>query len=117
MNVSDEEFLDRASLYISDGEIAAAHAMQEDPTLSVDQACAGLHNTRRNVVMALQGLLKEAVPKAGTVRPGLRYVDPWETPAILDENDIHQMAAFAIYRTVEPRLGAPQLIRRGSRVQ
>lgn len=116
MNVGDEEFLERASVYITDGEIRAAHAMQEDSTLSVDKACAGRFDTRRNVVMALQGLLKEAVVRNGRISPGTDYVDPFEVAAVLDENDVRQMAAWAIYRTVEQRRAPPLIVRRGARV-
>ena len=115
MNVGDKEFLERASVYITDGEISAALAMQEDPTLTVDRACVGRFDTRRNVVMALQGLLKRAVVRNGRVSPGTDYVDPFEVPAVLDENDIRQMAAWAIYRTVEPRCAPPLIVRRGAR--
>lgn len=113
--MNDEEFLANASCYVSDGEIDAAHAMLTDPELTLGTVCADTGSSQ-TVVMGLQGKLKEVVIRNGKVAPGLRYVDPWVEPAVIDSKNKRQLAAFAIYRTVERPSGTPQLVERGSSV-
>ena len=112
--MNDETFLKTAEIYISDDEFIAAAEMNEDPELSLYDACCECGNVSYLVVMALQGKLKEAVARNGHVAPGDRYVDPWRESACLDHSNKQQLAAFAIYRTVQRRPGYPQILKRGA---
>lgn len=89
--------------------------MLTDPELTVEQASAS-YGGRQLVIQALQGKLKEATTRDGKIAPGSRYVNPWTEPACIDEKDISQLAAFAIYRTVDQPAGEPQLFERGANV-
>ena len=114
--MNDDEFLANARIYVSDDEVFAACEMNENPQRSVHDVCADYGNVSLLVVMGLQGQLKEAVVRKGQIAPGDRYVDPWEEAACLDHDNISLLAAFGIYRTVERRLGDPQIFKRGTGV-
>lgn len=113
--MDDQEFLDRASVYIADESIFAAHRVVSDG-LGVEKACAD-HGGRPKVVEALRGRLKRAVVKNGRVTSALDYVDPFVETAVYDPDDLEVVAAFAIYRTLERPPGVALLIERGTPVQ